>query len=240
MNRFSIEGKTAIVTGANSGIGLAITQGFINAGAKVITTTRSSDMSEELAAALTSGASAYIVDISNQESIEDFYNYVLRDIGVDILVNCAGISSPTRWNKTIDTNLTGTYFMIKLVSSTMNPGGSIINVTSIGSMIGFPGNPAYVASKGGLRFLTKAMAVDLAEENIRVNNLCPGYFRTKMTEGSRQDLNKFAERIGRMLIKRFGNPEELIGPAIFLASDASSYMTGADLVIDGGWTANGL
>jgi gluconate 5-dehydrogenase len=122
----------------------------------------------------------------------------------------------------------------------LNGGGSIINVTSIGSVLGFPDNPAYVASKGGLRLLTKALAMDLASYSIRVNNLAPGYIRTDMTKSSFEDPVRYAERLQGMIIKRWGNPEDLAGAAIFLASDASAYITGIDLFVDGGWTAKGL
>jgi gluconate 5-dehydrogenase len=119
-------------------------------------------------------------------------------------------------------------------------GGSIINVTSIGAVQGFPGNPGYVASKGGLRLLTKALALDLADKNIRVNNLAPGYIHTAMTDKSFNDPQRHQERLARMMLKRWGKPDDLIGAAIFLASEASAYVTGQDIFVDGGWTAKGL
>jgi NAD(P)-dependent dehydrogenase (short-subunit alcohol dehydrogenase family) len=119
-------------------------------------------------------------------------------------------------------------------------GGVIINITSLGAMLGFPNNPAYVASKGGLRQLTKAMAYDLSRYNIRVNNICPGYMRTDMTRKSYQDQEIKAERDRRIMLGRWGKPEDLVGPCIFLASEASSYITGIDLPVDGGWLAKGL
>jgi len=106
--------------------------------------------------------------------------------------------------------------------------------------MGFPGNPAYVASKGGVRMLTKALALDLAEHNIRVNNLVPGYIRTDMTEASFQDPIRYDERLQHMMIKRWGVTEDLAGAAIYLASNASNYVTGSDLLVDGGWTAKGM
>ena len=122
----------------------------------------------------------------------------------------------------------------------LSGGGSIINITSIGSTLGFPGNPSYGASKGGLRVLTKALANDLGDENIRVNNLAPGYIRTDMTEISFKDERKNKARLQRMLLGRWGEITDLCGAAIFLASDASSHVTGTDLFVDGGWTAKGL
>jgi NAD(P)-dependent dehydrogenase (short-subunit alcohol dehydrogenase family) len=121
-----------------------------------------------------------------------------------------------------------------------NKGGSIINITSLNAELAFPKNPAYAASKGGVRILTKALALDYAPKKIRVNNIVPGYIRTAMTEKSYSDKALNHERIDRMMIQRWGKTEDLIGAAIYLASDASSYVTGTDLIVDGGWTAKGL
>ena len=111
---------------------------------------------------------------------------------------------------------------------------------SIGSMQGFPDNPGYIASKGGLRMLSKSLAIDLAKDNIRVNNIVPGYISTDMTKGSRNDPVLYEERLERMIIQRWGETEDIVGAVIYLASNASSYVTGIDLVVDGGWTAKGL
>jgi NAD(P)-dependent dehydrogenase (short-subunit alcohol dehydrogenase family) len=118
--------------------------------------------------------------------------------------------------------------------------GCIINVTSINSVLAFPDNPGYVAAKGGLRMLTKALARDLAASGIRVNNIAPGYIRTAMTEASYADPAKNAERVSHMMIPRWGEPHEVAGAAVYLASPAASYVTGIDLFVDGGWTAKGL
>ena len=118
--------------------------------------------------------------------------------------------------------------------------GSIINVTSINAELGFPNNPAYVASKGGLRMLTKSLAKDFGKYGIRVNNLGPGYFITDMTKNSYQNKKSRIIRQKHTLLGRWGNLSDLVGPCIFLASNASGYVTGQDLYIDGGWVANGL
>tara|TARA_B100000989_G_C19217108_1_gene334285 strand:- start:179 stop:547 length:369 start_codon:yes stop_codon:yes gene_type:complete len=118
--------------------------------------------------------------------------------------------------------------------------GVIVNVSSIGSKVGFPGNPGYVSSKGGIMQLTKALAIDYSKKNIRVNSLVPGYMRTDMTKKSYENTKEKKERLNNMIIKRWGKPQDLIGAAIFLCSDASSYMTGAELIIDGGWLSKGL
>ena len=119
-------------------------------------------------------------------------------------------------------------------------GGSIINITSIGAELGFPNNPAYIAAKGALKQLTKSLALDLGPFGIRVNNIGPGYFRTDMTKGSWNDPQLEEDRIRRTILGRWGEPDDLAGAAIFLASEASRYITGQDLYVDGGWLAKGL
>ena len=121
-----------------------------------------------------------------------------------------------------------------------NSGGSIINLTSIGAEQGFPNNPAYCASKGGLKQLTKALAYDWGKYGIRVNNLVPGYTNTPMNKKSWNDQSLRNKRASSTVLNRWAESEEMVGPAIFLASDASSYVTASDLVVDGGWIAKGL
>ena len=118
--------------------------------------------------------------------------------------------------------------------------GSIINITSIGALQGFPNNPSYIASKAALSQMTKGLAIDFSEYNIRVNNIAPGYIHTDMTDKSFQDNEKHQERQKRMIIQRWGTPDDIVGASIFLASKASSYITGSDIIIDGGWTSKGL
>ena len=119
-------------------------------------------------------------------------------------------------------------------------GGSIINVTSIGAVQGFPNNPAYVATKGAVRQLTRGLAYDWGKYNIRVNNLAPGYTHTPMNQKSWDDPALRAERAGRTFLGRWAEPEDMVGPVVFLASDASRYVTGTDLYVDGGWNAKGI
>ena len=118
--------------------------------------------------------------------------------------------------------------------------GSILNITSMAALLGFPDNPSYQATKGGLRQLTKAMARDPAQHNIRVNNICPGYVRTAMTAASWADPTKRAECSSRLMMDRWGESKDLVGPCIFLALEASAYITGCDLPVDGVWTAKGI
>ena len=244
---FSLSGKVALVTGASRGIGAAVASALTAAGAHTVALGRS----EAPSRALPAGAEYRQCDILDTDHFALVCASVFELNGrLDVLINAAGITLPTSegvdglmdFERTMSTNLAAVYHCCRSAASYMQKtgGGSIVNVTSIGSVLGFPGNPAYVASKGGLRMLTKALAMDLAPYHIRVNNLAPGYIRTDMTEASFQDPTRHSERLQHMMIKRWGVPEDLAGAAIFLASDASAYVTGTDLFVDGGWTAKGL
>lgn len=252
-NLFNLDNKTAIVTGAAKGNGFAIAKGFIEAGAKVyFVDILDEKLHDSLKLVNNDNAYAIVADVTKNKDLENMVSTVLSTSGkIDILVNNAGVtiggvSSENylldSWNKTFSVNLDSVFKLCQLVGQEMikKKKGSIINITSIGAELGFPENPAYVSSKGGLKMLTKALARDWAKYNIRVNNLVPGYMRTDMTDKSYKDTKLYKERLNRMMIKRWGKPEDLIGPAIFLASDSSSYVTGIDLFVDGGWTANGM
>lgn len=243
---FSLEGRTAIVTGGSRGIGAAIAAGMAAAGARVTALARTRERPADLPLAVDYRA----CDIATAGAFEAAANEVFeRTRRLDILVNAAAISLPPsasseeeRFDRTIDINLRATYRACIAAARLMqrSGGGSIINVTSINSVLGFGSNPGYVAAKGGLRMLTKALAIDLAGTNVRVNALAPGYIRTAMTAASHADPAQREARIARMIIPRYGEPDEVVGAAIFLASPASSYVTGTDLFVDGGWTAKGL
>lgn len=244
---FSLRGRVALVSGASRGIGLAIAQGFEKAGAVVIgigTSAHPADSPME-------NLSYEQCDVTDRAAFEALCERIHRKHnGLHVYLHAAAISLPSsasaqaadNFDRTIDVNLKAAYHCCRTVGVFMerSGGGSIINVTSIGATQGFSDNPGYVASKGGLRSLTKALALDLADKNIRVNNLAPGYIHTAMTDKSFKDPERHHERLARMMLKRWGTPEDLTGAAIFLASDASAYMTGQDLFIDGGWTAKGL
>ena len=170
---------------------------------------------------------------------------------IDCLVNCAGYTKASdaikypydEWNKTVAINLTAPFALIRFVANDMIDAhiwGSIINITSIGASMGFPNNPAYGASKGGLRQLTKAMACDLATYGIRINNVAPGYTRTDMTACSWKNKHTRDARTARTMLGRWAEPEDIVGAVLFLASDLASYITGQDIVVDGGWTSKGL
>jgi gluconate 5-dehydrogenase len=243
---FSLEGRVAIVTGGSRGLGAAIAAGLAGAGARVTALGRTAQRPAELP-----GPVEYrSCDINAAGAFEKLAEEVFAKAKrLDILVNAAGITlsategtDAERFDRTLDANLRATYRACAAAAPYMKKsgGGSIINVTSVNSVLGFPANPGYVAAKGGLRMLTKALAIDLAAAKVRVNAIAPGYIRTAMTAGSHADPAQRAARIERMIIPRYGEPEEVVGAAIFLASPASSYVTGIDLFVDGGWTAKGL
>ena len=243
---FSLRARVAVVSGASRGIGLAIASGLARAGAAVVGlgTSAAPQASQE-------GMAYHRCDVTDAAAFVRLCDGVVSDHGhLDVYVHAAGISLQGEpladpagtFARTIEVNLTAAYRCFLAASERMAPsrGGSIIAITSIGGLMGFPLNPGYVASKGGLRLLTRALALDLGERRIRVNAIAPGYVRTAMTEASYQDPRRYEERLARTILKRWGAPEDLIGAAIFLASDASSYITGQEIVVDGGWTAKGL
>ncbi len=246
LDLFSLKGKVALVTGAARGNGYAIANGLVDAGATCyfvdINTTQ---INKENAYAIQQ-------DITKEDGLSKIMNEIVGNHSkIDILVNNAGRGkgapsedySLEEWNHTLDINLKAAFRLSQIVAKQMikqKTGGSIINITSLGGDFGFPNNPAYLASKGGLKMMAKGFAEDWAKYGIRVNNIVPGYIHTDLHEGRDRDPKLADEKLKRMMIKRWGEPSDLVGAAIFLASDASSYITGEDIHVDGGWTAKGL
>lgn len=242
---FRLDGLVTLVTGASRGIGQAIAQAAAQAGSTTYGIARSSPAANE---------SAFVYrqcDVTDSHAVAKLMEEIFAQHGrIDILVNAAGITQPDQaladpsatFKRTLEYNLTAVFECCRLVAPYMVQGsyGSIINVTSIGAELGFPGNPGYVASKGGLAAMTRALALDFGANGIRVNNLVPGYVHTAMTDASYSDPERRAARAARTMLGRWGEPEDLMGAAIFLASRASSYVTGTDIFVDGGWTAKGL
>lgn len=251
---FELAGKTAVVTGAARGIGRAIAEGLAGVGVAVALADMLADGLADVEQAITVCGFPCIAvktDICREEERVALVERTIAAFGrVDILVNVAGItrSHPSEaypaedWDLTLAVNLTAMFHLCKLVAQDMIPrrSGAIINVSSIGGALGFPNNPAYQASKSGVLGLTRALATDWAKYNIRVNALCPGYTHTDMTDGSFRDPRTRAARAARTMMNRWGQPAEMVGPVIFLASDAASYVTGQALVVDGGWISAGL
>jgi NAD(P)-dependent dehydrogenase (short-subunit alcohol dehydrogenase family) len=236
---FSLKDKVAIITGASRGNGQAIAQGFIEAGATVynIDIIKGSNLDIKFVHC----------DITDDQELNNNINHIFEEEGrIDILVNNAGITrssySDQDWDDTYAVNLRAPFVLSRLVLKYMKKAGigSIINITSLNSELAFPDNPSYVAFKGALKQLTKSIALDYGEHNIRANNLGPGYIKTKMTEKSWHNEKSNEARKNKTVLKRWGHPEDLVGAAIFLASNASNYVTGQDIYIDGGWLIKGL
>ena len=247
---FSVKDRVVIVTGASRGIGRAVAEGLLDASARVVFVARSPDMLERVGQLPSDRALAIQCDVTDAGAAERICDAALKTFGrIDVLINNAGIAaagddpySESAWDRILAVDLKAVFLLSRAVVKVMKEhgGGSIINIASIGCMLGFPGNPAYQAAKGGVRQLTKAMALDWAADNVRVNAICPGYFRAAMSEQSYADLALRRQRTERTMLGRWGRAEELVGPCIFLASAASSYITGCDLPVDGGWTAKGM
>ena len=241
-NIFSLNDKVALVTGSSRGNGKAIAEGFVEAGAKVIGLDIKDGQSKIL--------DNRVCDITNSQDLHNCIKSIINKYDkVDILVNNAGVSYPESfldypndsWNKTYQVNLKAPFELIKAISKFMiKTGGSIINITSLNAELAFPNNPAYVAFKGALKQLTKSAALDLGKYNIRVNNIGPGYFTTEMTKVGWQDPKTYKERSDKTVLGRWGEPKDLVGVSVFLASQASSYITGQDIYVDGGWSIKGL
>ena len=253
LEKFSLEGKVAIVTGAARGNGKAIADGLLGAGATVyFVDVLKPELEDTVHALKNEKAKMVVADLSVREDLEKIALLVFKNEGrIDILVNNAGITagapseshSEEDWDRVLFINLKVPFLLSQKVAHFMiknGKGGSIINITSLGAELGLGSVPGYVASKGGLKQLTKTLAFDWAKYNIRVNNIGPGYMRTDMTKRSYANPELKKQRDNRIMLDRWGESEDLAGPAVFLASDASAYITGQDIYVDGGWLAKGV
>ena len=252
LEKFSLEGKVALVTGASRGIGRAIAIGFAEAGADVAVAARSVDDLETLAKEIdAAGRKALVVptDVTDRESIQATVDKTVAELGgLDILVNNAGGSNfmspivsmrPAGWDKIRTLNLDSVFHATQIGAQAMvaSGGGSIIQIASVAGIEGAQGLSMYSAAKGGVRLFSQAVAKELAGSNIRVNSIAPGWIDTPLNEWMTSDEGTLKEAEKMIPMGRIGQADEVVGAAIFLASDASSFVTGATLVVDGGQTA---
>lgn len=251
-NIFNIKGKVALVTGSTGALGNTFARGLAQHGATVILNGRNNaKLVEKVQELVDEGFKAYgfAFDVTRSEEINVAISRIENEVGpVDILVNNAGINLRASleefknedWDKVIGINLTGPYLVAKAVVQSMikRKSGKIINIGSVQNELGRPTIAPYAASKGGLKMLTKGMATDWAKYNIQVNGIGPGYFKTEMTKPLYENPEFDAWLCGRTPSKRWGDPEELMGALLFLASDASSYVNGHMIYVDGGLLAS--
>jgi|TARA_B110000037_G_scaffold81600_1_gene97186 NAD(P)-dependent dehydrogenase (short-subunit alcohol dehydrogenase family) len=229
--------KNIVITGASRGIGKKIADYLsLIEGYKVINISRGKNNSPRI--------TNYPCDVSNYQQVKKTFKKIKN---IDVLINNSGITRFSKnpidsFDQIIKTNLSSffycSYEAIKLLKKKKN--SSIINISSINAHQAFPKNPGYVSSKGAVVSLTRALALDYGEFNVRVNSISPGYIREGMSEKSFKDIKKRKERMSRMIIKRWGEASDIFGAIEYLISDKSSYLTGQDLIIDGGWVSKGL
>ena len=254
MKDFRLDGKVALVTGASYGIGFAIAEALHAAGATIVFNDINQDLvNKGLSAYKEKGIKAhgYVCDVTNEEAVSNFIAQVEKEVGiVDILVNNAGIikripmceMTAALWRQVIDIDLTGPFIMAKAVIPSMiqKGHGKIINICSMMSELGRETVSAYAAAKGGLKMLTKNICSEYGANNIQCNGIGPGYIATPQTaplrerqaDGSRHPFDQFI--VSKTPAGRWGNAEDLQGPAVFLASDASNFVNGHILYVDGG------
>ena len=250
---FDLSGRTALVTGASRGIGKAIAVGLADAGAEIILASRDINELEVICEQLRAGGSrchCFKVDVSKVESIECLYDALdAENLLADILVNNAGVEhvcpsldvDEALWEKIISTNLKGSFFVAQKFSRRLlaeKHQGSIINLGSLTSAVGVPTATPYTSSKSGVLGMTRALSSEWSGMGIRVNAIGPGYFRTELTEVFYQDAEWRQAMLDKIPMNRFGDLKDLVGISVFLASQASSYVSGQIFYVDGGYLAS--
>jgi gluconate 5-dehydrogenase len=248
---FAIDGKVALITGAGGGIGSALTRAFVARGATVAAVEREAELLDQLEASLIDDRMrlhAFPFDLMDIEQIPQLVKQVMSRVGrIDVLVNNAGIIRPgpvdevteSVWDSILTVNLKASFFLAQAVARQMcrQGGGHIINIASQLGIVGCRNGAPYTASKAGLILLTRSLALDWAKDNIRVNAIAPGPLRTPMTEPFLQEPEQVQAATAAIPLGRIGSADEIVGAALLLASEASSYMTGSVVVVDGGYTA---
>lgn len=248
--RLALEGKTALITGGGGGIGRGIADGFARAGAHLVLTGRSENANIAAQEMTASGASVTAIqcDVADRDDLEAMFATTLDRLGhLDVLVNCHGtaVASPTvdhdldAWDHTLEVNLTSVFSLCRLAGTHMLERGSgkIINIASMYFFFGGLNVVSYSASKGGVAQLTKALSNEWAGRGLNVNAIAPGYIRTELNRHIWQDEARSSEILGRIPADRWGEPEDMAEPAVFLASDAARYIHGIVLPVDGGFMA---
>jgi NAD(P)-dependent dehydrogenase (short-subunit alcohol dehydrogenase family) len=253
LNRFRLDGKVAVVTGGTKGLGKAMAEGLAAAGAQIAVISRHGDeagaVAAELSAAKGQACRGYACDVTQPDQIDALIPQILNDFGqIDILINNAGINlrgaidelSVDEFLQVQALNVTGPWLMCRAVAPHMKErrSGRVINMGSTLSIIALADRTPYATSKGAILQMTRALALEWAPYNITVNAMLPGPFATEMNIPLRQDPDTYAAFVAKIPLGRWGELEEIQGLAVFLASDASSFVTGAGIAIDGGWTAH--
>ena len=251
LQKFDLTGRTALITGASAGIGFALARGLAQAGAAVVLNARNTDKLEDAAAVLRAeGATVHTAafDVTDGAAVTRAVAQIEKDVApIDILVNNAGMQrrgpldqfEEAQWHELMRTNVDSVFLVGQAVARHMiaRKRGKIVNICSVQSELGRPGIAPYTASKGAVKMLTKGMAIDWGQHGIQVNGLGPGYFRTELTEALVNNVEFTQWLVNRTPSRRWGDVEDLCGAAVFLSSEASNFVNGHILYVDGGVTA---
>jgi len=251
LKSFDLTGRTALVTGSSAGIGYALARGLADAGARVILNARNPQKLEQAAVRLRAAGAVVctaVFDVTDSAAVAEGIGRIEAGVGpIDILVNNAGMQrrapleqfEEAQWNELMKTNVSSVFLVGQSVARHMigRRRGKIINICSVQSELGRPNIAPYTASKGAVKMLTKGMAIDWGQYNIQVNGLGPGYFKTELTEALVNDVEFTRWLVGRTPSRRWGELQDLLGAAVFLASDASNFVNGHILYVDGGVSA---